>query len=218
MEAPSGTLPVRLKARWLGGRSGSVALTRTVRVESSSASWTGISCRTGGSLTSLTVTLKAREWAAPAPSRTVTLRAWIAGPWSSAGVQVKVPLAGSMAAPSGAPSSEKARPVAGGSRLETFAVKVRRVSSSTARSGIPSRTGGGARPRSMPSRTTWTPFSVWDAAAAYMTGPILKTATSVSSERAVRLVSRMAPAGTGLSGSVRSISCRALSVREVTTA
>ena len=82
-----------------GGWSVSVAATVKDIGASSSVSWGGISPMTGGELTSRTVILKARWSVPPAPSSTVTLKAYPPGPWRSVGVQVKVPVDSSMAAP-----------------------------------------------------------------------------------------------------------------------
>src|SRR5262245_14415581 len=86
---------------------------------------TGCAAESGGAPLSVTNTLK------------VTLP-----PLPSSGVQANSPVAGSMAAPAGAPAREKASPLAGRSGSLAAAVKVTVAPSSTVRSGIGASAGG----------------------------------------------------------------------------
>ena len=60
---------------------------------------------TGASFVSVTVILIVSFVLAPMPSSTVkTMPAYVPGPWASVGVQLKAPVAASIAAPAGAPA------------------------------------------------------------------------------------------------------------------
>ena len=91
-----------------GWRSPSVALAVKVRVEDAFTIWSGIWARAGAAFTSLTTMTTSCEPVRPFWSVTVTVRMWPPF-WISVGIHSNSPVAGSMVAPSGPPSSPYTR-------------------------------------------------------------------------------------------------------------
>src|SRR5205823_4588847 len=93
---------------------------------------------------SLTVTLNVRAVliAGEPSSVTRTVRVKVFGPWASVGVQVNMPVTGSIPAPAGAPGSRlKVNALAGRSGSGAAAVKESSVCSSTALSAMAASVG-----------------------------------------------------------------------------
>ncbi len=128
ISAPAGAPSPRLKVRFCAGRSLSTASIWTVSGDNSSTVWSITGIKMGGVFNSLTIMVKVcQSDNGGLPSSVTRTVIWLVlGPWFSLGRQLKVPLMGSMNAPSGAPASRLKKNVcAGKSTSAALTVKPR---------------------------------------------------------------------------------------------
>src|SRR5688572_348753 len=120
----SGGAPSNENRKPFAGRSGSVAVTVNDSSVPSLTVRSPTALNTGGTLTSLTLTVivsRCSNTGEPS-SVTTTSKVYEPGPWASVGVHEKTPDTGSIAAPTGAPSNENTNAFAGTSESVADAV------------------------------------------------------------------------------------------------
>src|SRR5262245_20701908 len=114
MAAPAGG-EIRLNVSVLAGRSGSLAVAVSVKVLPSLTIWLAMAPSTGGLFTSLAVTKKLLVSLKLGEPLSLTRKVIVVVPeaWFGLGVQVKIPVDGSIAAPAGGLTKLKVRVLVG---------------------------------------------------------------------------------------------------------